>query len=95
MLKLSGGLLEDMEEMNPVEGLEKFTGAAIVVHGTADITVLPRVGQTTYDHLIHARKKELVLVEEADHGFGAWEGRPELSAQLTDNTIRFLQENLK
>ena len=95
MLRLSSGLLQDMEEMNPVEGLEAFTGDAVVVHGTADVTVLPKVGRKTYDHLVHARKKELVLVAEADHGFGAWEGRPELSAQLTDNTIRFFRENLK
>ena len=58
------------------------------------------VGVFDYFHLGHlrlfenAKKKELVLVDDADHGFGAWDERPEFSQELTDQTIKFFRENL-
>ena len=93
-LKLNREFLEQMETLSPEEGLRSFKGAAIVVHGDADITVKYEIAERSIGNLVKAEKKELVTVHEADHGFGAWDNRPDLSAQLTDNTIRFFRENL-
>ncbi len=93
-LKMNGMLLDNMEKMSPSEGLKKFRGSAVVVHGTNDVTVPLDTAFRTISLLENAKKKELVLVKGADHGFGAWDGRPELSKQLTDHTIAFFRENI-
>ena len=93
-IKLSKQLIEDMENMSPVEGLNGYTGDAIVVHGDKDITVPYEQAFDTYASLIHAEDRKLLTVEGADHGFGAWDDHPELSKQLTDNTIAYFKEHL-
>lgn len=92
-IKLSRTLVENMEEYDPSACLSQYKGACIVVHGDEDITVPLSTGKNSYDRLTRAAKRELVIVSGADHGFGAWNDRPDLSAQLTDSTIRFFREN--
>ncbi|MBR5049502.1 MAG: nucleoside 2-deoxyribosyltransferase [Erysipelotrichaceae bacterium] len=91
-IKLSAKLVENMEQYDPVSLLRKYQGAAIVVHGDQDITVVPRIGRETFENLRRARERRMVVVHEADHGFGAWNNRPDLSAQLTDATVSFFRE---
>lgn len=92
-IKLSARLVENMEAYDPAECLRQYRGSCLVVHGDQDVTVLPRIGQQSFDNLIKASTRKLVIVHEADHGFGAWNERPDLSAQLTDNTIEFFREH--
>ena len=93
-IKLSKGLIDQMENLSPVKGLKEYTGAALVVHGDEDITVPYKVAQETYENLVSAKERKLVTVKGADHGFGAWNERPDLSKQLTDATIAFFKEFL-
>ena len=93
-IQLSKDLIEDMKNCRPSLGLRQYKGSAIVVHGDEDITVLYPTGEMTYRLLENAKEKKFVCVKGADHGFGAWNDRPDLSAQLTDATIAFFEENL-
>lgn len=93
-IKLSRQLIDDMENMDPVEGLRSYRNAAIVIHGDIDDTVEPRVAAEAYEHLSGAADRKLVIIEGADHGFGAWNDRLELSKQLVDNTTDYLREKL-
>ena len=58
------------------------------------MTVPYDVSVRAYEKLVKAREKKLVTVKGADHGFGAWNDRPDLSGQLTDATIAFFREHL-
>ena len=91
-IRLNRELIEDMEDRRPSDGLKKYKGAAIIVHGDEDVTVPYRIGELGYATLAEARERKLCIVKGADHGFGAWNGRPDLSKQLTDETVAFFRE---
>ena len=93
-IKLSKGLIDDMAQLKPEDGLKGYEGCALVVHGDEDITVPYAVAENTYAKLEKAKDKKLLTVHGADHGFGAWNDRPDLSAQLTDGTIEYFRKHL-
>ncbi|MBQ1900183.1 MAG: prolyl oligopeptidase family serine peptidase, partial [Erysipelotrichaceae bacterium] len=90
-IRLAKELIEDMASCKPSVGLSNYTGCAIVVHGDEDVTVPYATAETAYELLSKARERKLCTVHEADHGFGQWNERPELSKQLTDDTIAFFE----
>ncbi len=94
-IKLSRTLISNMEDYSPIEGLRNYEGNAILVHGDADVTVPHEVSVNAYEQLLNAKERLLVTIEGADHGFGAWNGRPDLSKRLTDVTVAFFREHLK
>ena len=91
-IRLSRELIEDYEEKRPSAGLNRYKGAAIIVHGDEDSTVPYRVAKLGYAALKETKEKKLYCVKGADHGFGAWNERPDLSKQLTDETVSFFRE---
>ena len=93
-IKFSKEFADASLEYKPEEALRKFKGSAIVCHGTADDTVDINVSLKTINNLINARRKELVVIDKANHGFGLWDNHPEQSKQLTDRTIAFFKECL-
>ncbi|MBQ9424673.1 MAG: prolyl oligopeptidase family serine peptidase [Erysipelotrichaceae bacterium] len=93
-IRLNRELILDMEEYLPMEGLKEFGGSAILVHGDEDVTVPYEVSVKAYEQLVNAKERKLVTVKGADHGFGAWNGRPDLSKILTDSTVTFFKEHL-
>ena len=46
------------------------------------------------DHLKEAQEKKLLIIPEADHGFGLWDNQPDQSERLVDVTSKFLGKNL-
>ncbi len=92
-IRLSKELIDGMKNCKPSKGLSEFKGAAIIVHGDEDVTVPYKTATDTYAILNKAKERKLCTVKGADHGFGAWNERPDLSKQLTDNTIAFFEEN--
>lgn len=93
-IKLNKKLIENMEELSPAKGLSKFDGCALIVHGDIDDTVEYRIAQETYEKLLNVKDRELYTVIGADHGFGAWNNKHELSKQLTDKTIDYFKKHL-
>ena len=93
-IKLNKELIDDMEGLSPEKGLSEYKGAAIIIHGDEDDTVPFSASENAYARLKNAKEKRFVKIEGADHGFGAWNDRPDLSRQLTDHTIAFFEENL-
>ncbi|MBR3266358.1 MAG: alpha/beta hydrolase [Erysipelotrichaceae bacterium] len=93
-IKLNKELIEQMDECVISDNLSRYQGAALIVHGDNDITVPYTTAISTYNCLKSPRERKLVTVEGADHGFGAWNNRPDLSKQLTDATISFFRRNL-
>ncbi|MBQ6559875.1 MAG: alpha/beta fold hydrolase [Erysipelotrichaceae bacterium] len=90
ILPLSREFFEDMMKHDTLDCVKHYEGNVIVVHGDADITVDVSVGKRTYQTLTTDKKKELVIIENANHGFGLWDDHPEQSKQLVDRTARFI-----
>lgn len=93
-IKLNKKLIENMEQLPVTKGLNNFKGYALIVHGDEDVTVEYQVALNTYEQLHNAKDKKLVTVKGADHGFGAWNNKNELSKQLTDATSNYFIEHL-
>ena len=93
-IKINKELLDDITKYNPYDGLNKYDGNAIVVHGDKDITVDLNIGKLTYQQLNNAKNKKLVIIKDANHGFGLWDNHNEQSQELVDKTSQFFKENL-
>ena len=93
-IQLSKQLLDDMTDYDTYKGLNKFTGNAIVVHGDKDTTVDLNIGIGAYNALNNVSNKELVIVKDANHGFGIWDNHPEQSEELVNKTIVFFEKYL-
>lgn len=94
ILKMNVELIHDMENLHPNDGLNSFEGRAIIIHGDKDSTVKPFVSSEVYKQLINAKDKKLVVIKDADHGFGLWDKHPEQSIQLIEETYNYFEENL-
>lgn len=93
-LQLNRQLLDDINDYDIYESLNKYSGSVIVIHGDKDDTVSPSVSKEAYRQLMNAKSKELVLVKDADHGFGIWDGHPEQSDELVNKTCDFFKKYL-
>ncbi len=93
-IKLSKKFMDDMKNYDPEAALQAFRGRTIIVQGDIDDMVDPTISYRSYNNLEKAEKRVLHIVKGADHGFGAWNNRPDLSFELTDKTIAFFKENL-
>ncbi|MDO4940954.1 MAG: alpha/beta hydrolase [Erysipelotrichaceae bacterium] len=94
IIKLSKQLIDDMISYNPIECLNSFKGNAIIVHGNKDITVDVNVGYDNFYALKNAKNKKLVIIDDANHGFGLWDNKMHQSKQLVEETILFFKNNL-
>lgn len=93
-IKINKELIDDMESLNPLEGLNEFDGNAIVCHGDNDDTVVLDTAYIAMDNLKNARNKKLVVINGANHGFGLWDDHMEQSHELVEETTKFFKEYL-
>ena len=92
-IKLNKKLIDQMEIIKISDYLNDYKGNVLIVHGDKDVTVEYDVALKTYEMFKNANDKKLYTVEGADHGFGAWDNHPELSKQLTGESIKYLKEH--
>ena len=95
ILHLSKDFYEGFVEHSSVEDLKQYKGNVIIVQGEGDITVQPFVAKRAYDSLTTEGNRKLVMIPEANHGFGLWDNRMGQSAILVGETAEFLLRNLK
>ena len=93
-LQMNGILLDNLAQYDPLESLKKYQGDALVIHGSQDITVDKAASFAAYGALQSAEHRKLYIIDGADHGFGAWDNRPDLSEKLTGETISFFRKYL-
>ncbi|MBR4462567.1 MAG: alpha/beta fold hydrolase [Erysipelotrichaceae bacterium] len=90
ILPLSREFFEDLMRYDTLDCVKRYEGNVVVVHGDADITVDVSVGKRAYQILTTEKKKKLVVVENANHGFGLWDDHPKQSEELVDQTAEFV-----
>ncbi|MEM1436321.1 MAG: alpha/beta fold hydrolase [Pseudomonadota bacterium] len=80
----------DLEASRPVPIIQQFSEALLVVYGSEDPVIPPASARAVVEQAGNARTAVLHEVTGADHGFGLFDNRPE----LTEETVRISAEFL-
>jgi dienelactone hydrolase len=89
---LSKTWFDELGASKPLDDVENYKGAMLVLYGENDTVVPPAVAQSVKEAYPSAT---LVAVPEADHGYGFYSDQPKVTA-LVDGTIaEFFAANLK
>lgn len=90
--KLSKQWFDELLVSKPLETISAYKGAMLVVHGDKDVVIKPAENEAVIAAYPAA---SIVLVPEADHGYGFYSDQPEVSALVESSFAKFFSEALK
>jgi dienelactone hydrolase len=90
--QLSKQWFDELLASSPLDAIGNYTGAMLVVHGDKDTVIKPEENANVVAAYLAA---SVVLVPEADHGYGFYSDQPEVSALVESSFAKFFAENLK
>lgn len=90
--KLSKQWFDELIASKPLETISAYKGAMLVVHGDKDVVIKPAENEAVIAAYPAA---SIVLVPEADHGYGFYSDQPEVSALVESSFAKFFSETLK
>lgn len=83
---------DELLESRPLDGIAAYKGAMLVVHGHKDTVIPPAQNEAVVAAYPAA---SIVLVPDADHGYGFYSDQPAVSALVESSFAKFFSENLK
>ena len=89
--QLSKTWFDQMIASKPLEGIGAYDGAMIVLHGDKDDVVPATVAEAVVAAYPAA---SMVVVPEADHGYGFYSDQPDVTALVEGTLADFFAENL-
>lgn len=89
--KLSKRWFDELLASSPLETISNYTGAMLVVHGDKDTVILPAEDEAVVKAY---PKASIVLVPNADHGYGFYSDQPDVTALVEGSFAKFFKENL-
>ena len=92
-IHLSKKFYEGLVNYDVVKYLSEYQGNVLLCHGDKDDTVLPKFSINVYNSLTTEKAKELVMIWDANHGFGLWDDKMYQSDILTGKTTEFILKN--
>ena len=90
--QLSKRWFDELLESRPLDGIGAFKGAMLVVHGDKDEVIPPAQNEAVVAAYPAA---SIVLVPDADHGYGFYSDQPAVSALVEESFAKFFSETLK
>lgn len=90
--KLSKTWFDELIASKPLDAIGGYSGPMLVVHGDLDVVVPAAVNEAVVAAYPAA---SIVLVPDADHGYGFYSDQPEVSALVESSFASFFSENLK
>jgi uncharacterized protein len=90
--QLSLRWFDELLASSPLDGIDAYTGPMLVVHGDKDVTIPPAENEAV---VAAYPKASIVLVPEADHGYGFYSDQPEVSALVEKSFADFFSSNLQ
>lgn len=90
--QLSLKWFEELLASSPLEGISAYQGPMLVVHGDQDVTIPPAENEAV---VAAYPKASIVLVPDADHGYGFYSDQPAVSALVESSFADFFSANLK
>ena len=92
-IHLSKEFYDGLFKYDTMEYVSLYQGNIMFVHGLVDDTVIPEISIRAYNSLTTKKDKDLVLIWDANHGFGLWDNKPYQSDILTGKTVEFILKN--
>jgi dienelactone hydrolase len=90
--KLSKQWFDELLASKPLENISAYKGAMLVVHGDKDVVIKPAENEAVVAAYPAA---SIVLVPDADHGYGFYSDQPAVTALVEGSFVKFFAENLK
>ena len=90
--QLSKAWFDELLASSPLDGISAYKGAMLVVHGDKDVVNEPAENEAVVAAYPAA---SIVMVPEADHGYGFYSDQPEVTKLVTDSFVTFFSDNLK
>lgn len=90
--KLSKQWFDELLASKPLESISAYKGAMLVVHGDKDVVIKPAENEAVIAAYPAA---SIVLVPDADHGYGFYSDQPEVTALVESSFAKFFADNLK
>lgn len=90
--QLSKKWFDELLVSSPLDTISAYTGAMLVVHGDKDVVIKPEENEAVVAAYPAA---SIVLVPEADHGYGFYSDQPDVSALVESSFAKFFSEALK
>ena len=90
--QLSKAWFDELLASSPLDNIGAYKGAMLVVHGDKDTVIKPEENANVVAAYPAA---SIVLVPEADHGYGFYSDQPDVSALVEGSFATFFAENLK
>jgi dipeptidyl aminopeptidase/acylaminoacyl peptidase len=90
--KLSLKWFDELSASKPLDGIAAYKGPMLVVHGDKDVVVPTEVNEAVVTAYPAA---EIVVVPNADHGYGFYSDQHEVTALVEGSFADFFAESLK
>ncbi len=90
--KLSKKWFDELIASKPLDAISAYKGPVLVVHGEKDTVVPAEVNEAVVTAYPAAK---IVLVPDADHGYGFYSDQPAVTALVEGSFATFFAENLK
>jgi hypothetical protein len=90
--QLSKAWFDELLASSPLDNIGAYKGAMLVVHGDKDTVIKPEENANVVAAYPAA---SIVLVPDADHGYGFYSDQPEVSALVEGSFATFFAESLK
>lgn len=90
--QLSKKWFDELLASSPLDTISNYKGAMLVVHGDKDVVIKPEENAAVVAAYPAA---SIVLVPEADHGYGFYSDQPDVSALVESSFAKFFSEALK
>jgi hypothetical protein len=90
--QLSKQWFDELLASSPLDAIGNYTGPMLVVHGDKDVVITPAENEAV---VAAYPKASIVLVPEADHGYGFYSDQPEVSALVESSFATFFADSLK
>lgn len=90
--QLSKTWFDELLVSKPLDAIGNFKGDMLIVYGDKDVVVPAEVNQSVVAAYPAAK---VVVVPEADHGYGFYSDQPDVSALVESSIVEFFVDSLK
>ncbi len=92
--ELGAKFFDDLERSEPLKAIARYRGDLLVVHGAADDAIHVENGRTASQAALATASAELKVIPAAGHGFGFFDGEPDVRAEVLGATVDFFAARL-
>lgn len=92
--ELGAKFFDDLERSEPLKAIARYRGDLLVVHGSADDAIHVENGRIASQAALATASAELKVIAAAGHGFGFFDGEPDVRTEVLGATVDFFAARL-